>query len=87
MKNDEEVYMQLKNIQQQTVEHVEVYYESLLKLANYIKFRTTNVFLTTIFKASSLPYQKLTTKSFKRNTLIEHNEVAFMYVRKVDLLV
>jgi DNA primase len=87
MKNDEEVYMQLKNIQQQTIEHVEVYYESLLKLANYLQFRTTNVFLTTIFRVGSLPYQKLTTKSFKRNTLIEHNEVAFMYVRKVDLLV
>jgi hypothetical protein len=36
MKNDEEVYMQLKNIQQQIVKHVEVYYESLLKLANYL---------------------------------------------------
>jgi hypothetical protein len=52
MKNDEEVYIQLKNIQRQTVEHVEVYYESLLKLANYLQFRTTDVFLTAIFKAS-----------------------------------
>ncbi len=34
MKNDEEVYMQLQNIQQQTTEHVEVYYECLLKLVD-----------------------------------------------------
>ncbi len=79
--------MQLKNIQQQTVEHVEVYYESLLKLTNYLQLRTTNVFLTTIFRAGSLSYQKLTTKSLKRIALIEHKEVAFMYVRKVDLLI
>lgn len=35
--NDEEVYMQLRNIHQQNVEHVEVYYERLLKLANYLQ--------------------------------------------------
>ncbi len=34
VKNDEEVYMQLQNIQQQTIESVEVYYECLLKLTN-----------------------------------------------------
>ncbi len=36
MKNDEEVYMQLQNIQQQTVKYVEVDYEHVLKLANYL---------------------------------------------------
>jgi len=36
MKNDEEVYMQLQNIQQQTVKYVEVDYEHMLKLANYL---------------------------------------------------
>jgi hypothetical protein len=35
MKNEEEVYMQLWNIQQQIIEHVEVYYELLLNLAIY----------------------------------------------------
>jgi hypothetical protein len=34
IKNDEEVYMQLQNIQQQTIERIEVYYEHLLKLIN-----------------------------------------------------
>jgi len=36
MNNDEEVYMQLWNIQQQSTECVEVYYEHLLKLVNYL---------------------------------------------------
>jgi hypothetical protein len=36
VKNDEKVYMQLRNIQQQTAEHAKVYYECMLKLANYL---------------------------------------------------
>ncbi len=36
LKNNEEVYMQLWNIQQPTIEHVEVYYEHLIKLANFL---------------------------------------------------
>jgi hypothetical protein len=62
----------LRNIQQQTVECVEV---CLLKLADCLKVLATNVFLTNIFKASLLPYLRLTTISMKRNTLIKHKEV------------
>jgi hypothetical protein len=36
LKNDKEVYMQLRNIQQQTIERVEVYYEHLIKLINFL---------------------------------------------------
>jgi hypothetical protein len=36
MKNDEEIYMQLRYSQRQIVECVEVYYEQLFKLANCI---------------------------------------------------
>jgi hypothetical protein len=67
--------MQLRNIQQQTTECVEVYYERLLKLINCFQVRATYAFLTTIFKACLLPYLILTTTSKKRNTLIEHKEV------------
>jgi hypothetical protein len=56
VKNDEEVYMLLQNIQQQTIECVEVYYEHLLKLANYLQVKTTYVFLTTIFRVGMLLY-------------------------------
>jgi hypothetical protein len=34
VKNDEEVYLQLRNIQRQIVECVEVYYEQLFKFTN-----------------------------------------------------
>jgi hypothetical protein len=66
--------MQLCNIQQQIVKHVEVYYERLLKLVNYLQLRTTYVFLTTIFKVGLLPYLRLTT-TLKKNILIKHKEV------------
>jgi hypothetical protein len=75
VKNNEEVYMQLQNIQQQTIESVKVYYEHLLKLANYLQVKVTNVFFTIVFKACLLPYVKLTTTGMKRNILIEHKEV------------
>jgi hypothetical protein len=45
VKNDEEVY-----IQQKIGERVEVYYEHLLKLVNYLKIKTTYVFFTIIFR-------------------------------------
>jgi hypothetical protein len=78
VKNDEEVYMQLQNIQQQTIERVEVYYESLLKLTNCLQVRTTNVFLTTVFRVGLLPYLRLATTGMKKNTLIEHKEVVIV---------
>jgi hypothetical protein len=40
--------MQWKNLQQVS-EHVEIYYERLLKLVNYLQVKATNVFLITIF--------------------------------------
>jgi hypothetical protein len=57
MKNDEIFYMRLKNLQQEVGELVKVYYEHLLKLANYLQVKATNAFLTTIFRT----YLKLTT--------------------------
>jgi hypothetical protein len=44
VKNNEKVYMQLQDIQQQTVEHVEVYYERLLKLTNCLHVKTIDFF-------------------------------------------
>ncbi len=57
LKNDEEVYMQLQNIQQQTTKRVEVYYDSL-KVTNCLQVKITNVFLT-IFFGASLDYLTL----------------------------
>jgi hypothetical protein len=66
------------NIQQQTTECVEVYYECLLKLANCLQVRATYVFITTVFKANLLPYLRLTTASMKKSTLIKHKEAAIV---------
>ncbi len=54
MKNNEEVYMRLWNIQQQTIECVEVYYEHLLKLINCLQGKTIDVFFTIIFRVGLL---------------------------------
>ncbi len=67
--------MQLQNIQQQTIECVEVYYKSLLKLANCLHVKPINVFFTPIFKVGLLPYLIIITTSMKPNTLIKHKEV------------
>jgi hypothetical protein len=48
VKNDEEVYMQQRNLQQ-VDEQIEVYYQRLLKLVNYLQVKVIDVFLTTIF--------------------------------------
>jgi hypothetical protein len=66
--------MQLQNIQQQTTERVEVYYEHMLKLANYLQVKTIDDFLTTIVKVGLLPYLRLTIAGMRINTLIEHKE-------------
>ncbi len=78
--------MQPWNIQQQIVECVEVYYEHMLRPTNYLQVKTTNVFLTTIFKVSLLSYQRLATAGMKRNTLIEHKEVVVV-CEENDMLV
>jgi hypothetical protein len=64
----------MRNIQQQIVEHVKVYYERTLKLANYLQVRTTFVFFTIIFRVGLLPYLILATTCMKKNTLIEHKK-------------
>jgi len=64
----------LKNLQQQVGEWVDIYYEGLLKLANYLQVKVIGVFLTMIFKASLQPYFELATICMTRDTLIKHKE-------------
>jgi hypothetical protein len=75
VKNDEKVYMQLKNLQQQVSKWVEVYYKGLLKLANCLQVKTINVFFTINFKVGLQPYFRLATIGMMRDTLIKHKEV------------
>ncbi len=78
MKNDKEIYMPLKNLQQ-VGEQVEVYYECLFKLANYLQLKAIDVFLTTIFRICLQSYLKLVTTSMTRDTLIKHKEVVMIF--------
>jgi hypothetical protein len=52
MKNNKKVYMQLRSLQRQIGEQMEVYYEHLVKLANCLQVKVVDMFLTTIFKSS-----------------------------------
>jgi hypothetical protein len=46
----------------------------MLKLTNCLHVKVTNVFLPTVFKASLLPYLRLTLVGTKKNTLIRHKQ-------------
>ncbi len=70
VKNDEEVYMQLRNLRQ-LGERIEVYYECSLKLVNYLQVKATDVFLTTIFIEELQAYLRLTTIGMVRDTLYQ----------------
>ncbi len=72
MNNDEKFYMQFRNLQQQVGEWVEVYYERLLNLTNYLQVKANNVFLNTIFKTCLQPYLILVTANMARDTFIKH---------------
>jgi hypothetical protein len=48
--NDEQIYMELKNMKQEEIERVEVYYDRIQKLAHGLQVPTINKFLTIVFK-------------------------------------
>jgi hypothetical protein len=56
-------------------ERVEVYYERLLNLVNNLQHRTTNNFLTTIFRFGLQLYLHVTIASMKRKILQQHKEL------------
>jgi len=47
-----------------------VYYERLLKLANSLQHRTTDSFLTIVFRSKLQPYLRVATTCMKRKTLL-----------------
>jgi hypothetical protein len=66
--------IQLKNLQQEIEEHVKLYYEHLLKLANDLQIKATN-FFTTSFRT----YLRLTMRCMTRDTLINHKKIVITY--------
>jgi hypothetical protein len=65
--------MKFKNLQQVN-EQVEVYYECLLKLANYLQVKVIDVFFITIFTIGLQPNLRLATTHITRDTIIKHKE-------------
>jgi hypothetical protein len=59
IQNDEQIYMELKNMKQEEIKRVEVYYEQIQKLAHGLQVPTTNNFLTIVFRASLQSYFKI----------------------------
>jgi hypothetical protein len=51
IQNDEQIYMELKNMKQEEIKRVEIYYEQIQKLAHGLQVPTINNFLTIVFKA------------------------------------
>jgi hypothetical protein len=56
VQNDEQVYLQLKNMKHEKNGRMEVYYEILLKLANSLQHKTIYNFLTIVFGYGLQPY-------------------------------
>lgn len=77
MKNDEQMYLQLKILKQKTIEWVEMYYELLLKLANNLHTPITNILM--IMFISRLPsYLCIITIGMKMVTLQQHKDLALL---------
>jgi hypothetical protein len=69
VQNDEQVYLQLKNMKQEKNRRVEVYYGRLVKLVNSFQHKTTDSFLTIVFRFGLQPYPCVATIGMKRETL------------------
>jgi len=60
--------MELKNMKQEVIKRVEVYYEQIQKLAHGLQVPTIDNFLTTVFKTSLQSYFKIVITGMKRST-------------------
>jgi len=69
------MYMALRVIKQGGEEKVEVYYESILKLANCLQHQVDDNLITTFFRACLQPYFQIATTGMKKDTLFKHKEV------------
>jgi len=78
IQNDEQIYMELKNIKQEETKKVEVYYEWIQKLAHGLQILTTNSFLTTMFRAGLQSYFIITTTRMKVINTKQHKEAAML---------
>jgi hypothetical protein len=70
--------MELKNMEQEETERVEVYYERIQKLVHGLQVLTTDSFLTTVFRVSLQSYLWIETLGMKQPTLQQHKEATML---------
>jgi len=68
--------MALRVIKQIMDEKVEVYYEHILKLTNYLNHKAYDNLLMTFFRTKLVPYLQEAITWMKQDILFFHNEVA-----------
>jgi hypothetical protein len=71
--------MDFRVIKQGNNEKVEVYYEWILKLANYLQHKRDNGLLTTFFQVRLIPYLQIAIIRMKQDTLFKHKEFVVTY--------
>jgi hypothetical protein len=69
--------MEIKNMKQEEIEWVEVYYERFQKLAHGLQVPTINNFLTTMFKVGLQSYLRIVTTRMKQSKL-QHKEATML---------
>ncbi len=54
---------------------MEVYYEHMLKLTNYLQHQINDSMLTIFFQTRLQPYLQIATMGTRKNTLFKHKQV------------
>ncbi len=78
IQNDEQIYMELKNMKHEEIERVEVYYVRIQKLPHGLQIPTTNNFMIITFKVGLQLYFIIAIVGMKRSTL-QHKEASMLF--------
>jgi hypothetical protein len=76
--------MDFRVIKQGNDEKVEVYYEWILKLANYLQHKQDDGLLTTFFQVKLIPYLWIAIARMKQDTLFKHKEFVVTYEEPME---
>jgi hypothetical protein len=75
--------MELKNMKQEEIERVEVYYEQIQKLAHDLQVPTIDNFLIIVFRAGLQSYLIIVIVGMKWSTLQQHKEATMLCEKKL----
>ncbi len=78
IQNNNQIYMELKNMKHEGIKRVEVYYGWIQKLVHGLQIPTIDNFLTIVFRANLQSYLRITTARMKRSTFQQHKEAVML---------